>query len=328
MLVLNISLYDLAGVGYKLHEAINRYGGEWESRHIVLNTTFAKFPIDILVVDKNHTKKAKVDNHKINEVITMENKKKLRRLIRKADVIQFNHTWRIDSLLGYNVTKGKVKAVYHTGSAYRNFPRRWNKRLKDMDVTFITDETTMREICPWGITLRRCIDTEAFKPIKREKSNKIIIAHSPSHERRKGTKYLRDAIKKLKKEFPNVEMRLIKGVTNKEAIDMKKDCDIFYDQIYNDPKAGSVGISGLEAACFGIPIVVRKTTCPSLPFINVEPETLYYELRNLIKYRKYRKVMGRVAREYVVESHSYKAIAETLIKQYNKIIKKRKRKNG
>lgn len=321
MNILNISTYDLAGVGYKIHEAINRYGHGWHSNHIALHTHAMHYPIEYLVNDNTISEKKikRSDTHE--KYVTMDNRKEIRRLLNNADIIQFNHTTTVDKILGYPIPKDKIMGVYHTGTEYRRNTEAVNERLKHFDRTFVTYETNLMEACPYAHVLRRPIDTELYKPSPKKHKNSIIISHSPSHEDKKGTKYLREAYQRLEQEFDNVELQIIKDVTWAKVMKLKNEADIFFDMLPWKPNGQTYGLSGLEAACFGVPVLTGKKYSPECTFVHVTKETLYAEIKNMILYPKHRKILGEMARDYVEKYHSYEAIAKSLIASYEELIK-------
>jgi hypothetical protein len=102
----------------------------------------------------------------------------------------------------------------------------------------------------------------------------------------------------------NAEIELIEGMSYKKALERKRACDIFVDQIGDL----GYGINSLEAMAMGIP----ACSClapgfaekyPHHAFIDINAENLANKLTPLIESASRRRLMGERARDWVMEHH-------------------------
>lgn len=78
--------------------------------------------------------------------------------------------------------------------------------------------------------------------------DKIIITHSPSNLNKKGTIFIREAIKLLKEEY-NIEYKELHNMTNNEVLKEKSNSTLFIDQCF----VGWYGKSLIESIQYGTP---------------------------------------------------------------------------
>ncbi len=157
------------------------------------------------------------------------------------------------------------------------------------------------------------VNTREFKPNYPGLNGPVKIAHAPNHRGAKGTEFLIDAIEVLKSEGIDVELDLIEGVPNKQALERISNCDIFVDQLIF-----GYALAALEGFALG-KIVVTQIDGPNYevfrshsalnqcPAISANCETILPRLRELIAGRKNWQKIGRESRKFAEEHHSYKA---------------------
>ena len=79
----------------------------------------------------------------------------------------------------------------------------------------------------------------------------LRIAHAPNHTHFKGSKYLEQAIERLRAQGYEIEYRKIQGVNNAEVIALFAASDIVADQFVG----GACGYTALEAMALGKPVL-------------------------------------------------------------------------
>jgi glycosyltransferase involved in cell wall biosynthesis len=148
------------------------------------------------------------------------------------------------------------------------------------------------------------VNSENFKN-NPEQRRKPVIAHAPSFRSGKGTKYVLEAFKKLKEEGVEFEEILIENVPNHKAIEMYSNADVLIDQLFC-PGAGKVST---EAMACGTIVMSNmsydkypQNTPSDCPIIDVNPDTLYTKLKELILNYEFRKEHAKKGRPYV-EKH-------------------------
>lgn len=130
---------------------------------------------------------------------------------------------------------------------------------------------------------------------------KPIVAHAPSHRNVKGTQYVLAAFERLKKEGVDFEPLLIENVSNPEAIKMYANADILIDQLLC-PGAGKLATEGLASGTIVMGHMAYdrypQKNPNDCPIIDVNPDTLYEKLKELILNYDFRKEHAKKGRPY------------------------------
>jgi len=173
------------------------------------------------------------------------------------------------------------------------------------------------------------VDLREWMPSKKKVSNPRlpVILHAPSHEGIKGTKYVMDAISRLKAERIPLEFILVEGFSHIEALRLYQQADLLIDQML----CGWYGGLAVEFMALGKPVIcyiregdlkfIPEQMRNDLPIINVTPVTLYNVVKEWLTIRKSEfQETGRRSREYVEKWHDPLRIANQLKKEYQKIL--------
>lgn len=157
-------------------------------------------------------------------------------------------------------------------------------------------------------------DSVAAEPVD-EDEGPLRILHAPNHPFFKGSVYLEDAVKALRKEGVAIELELISGKSNAEVLEAMRRSHVVADQFIG----GAYGQTAIEAMARGRPTLCyirhpeRVADPESLPVINVNPETLVAALRDLAAMpRSELADIGRRSRRYIEEHHSIGALSARL----------------
>ena len=162
------------------------------------------------------------------------------------------------------ISESTNKLAIHNST--RLFYGKWD--LSDYDSTVLTVCTP--ELVPYNnndicfipsIFPRKSSNSYLDKGIHKRK--KIIITHSPSNYNKKGTVFIREAIKLLSKEY-YIKYIELHGMTNDEVLRHKANSTIFIDQCF----AGWYGKSLIEAIQYGV---------PSLCYISPHGKNMYLD---------------------------------------------------
>lgn len=149
-------------------------------------------------------------------------------------------------------------------------------------------------------------------------NNRIRIVHAPSRRAIKGTQYVLQAFNELKKSYNNIELVLVEGKSQSEALEIYKTADIIVDQLL----IGTYGVFAIESMALGKPVIVKissemKNLLPEdLPVVSADKYTIKEKLEELILDPKLRNRKGIEGRQYVENYHNYRYIAEILKKIY------------
>lgn len=178
------------------------------------------------------------------------------------------------------------------------------------------------------------LDIREYDAVYNEyQSNKpLLVVHAPSNRKVKGTKYIVAAIDRLQRDGYDIELRLIEGVSNDEAIKMYKDADLVVDQLL----AGWYGGFAVECMAFGKPVMAyireedlgvlpEEMKC-SIPIINANSKNIYEKLREICLDKRKLYSIALASRRYVEEWHDNKKIAKGIIQNYEEAERRRYKK--
>jgi hypothetical protein len=157
--------------------------------------------------------------------------------------------------------------------------------------------------------------------------SKITIGHAPSDKETKGTKYVLDAIERLKSEGYNIEFKLIEKHNRKDALKIYKTFDLLIDQLIIGWYGGlalEVMTMGKPVICYinehdlkNIPLEMKK----DLPIINANLFNLKDVIKTyIINNKSQLKNIGIKSREYALKWHNPKIIAMKMKKDYEEAL--------
>jgi len=153
----------------------------------------------------------------------------------------------------------------------------------------------------------------------RKDNNKIVILHAPSVPEAKGTPKIREAIKKLKNKYPNIEYVELTGKTNKEVLEAIKNSDIVVDQLYSTTP---LAMFAIEAGSMGKPVIVgsyiwkkHKEVYSIIPPVYLcHPDKIEEAIEELIIKKDLREKLGKELREFIVNNLRLELIVEKFLK--------------
>lgn len=147
----------------------------------------------------------------------------------------------------------------------------------------------------------------------------VRIVHAPNHPHFKGTHFLVEAVEQLQREGCPVELELVEGVANTEALRIYRSADIIFDQCL----IGFHGYFALEGMALGKAVMcfIRKPREYLLhpkqcPIINTHLDTMKDDIRRLVADRRQLREIGIRGRRYVEQHFSLEAFAERLKRAY------------
>ena len=165
------------------------------------------------------------------------------------------------------------------------------------------------------------IDLENWKSEDRHKTDeKIRIVHIPSDPEVKGTAFIENAVKNLKKEY-DIELILLRNVKNAQVKEFSKQADISVDQLL----IGSYGVNAIETMSLGVPTCAYIRTDlvdkypKDCPIFNTSKENIEDRLRILVEDEKLRRKLSKDSVKFVQENHDYMKNADRLLQLYSEI---------
>ncbi len=165
------------------------------------------------------------------------------------------------------------------------------------------------------------IDTSQFVPRKHQGKVRRI-GHAPTNRYFKGSDTIIRVCRELEEEH-GIEFVLIENRTHQEALRLKRNCDIFVDQISNLGGWG-YGMNSLESLSMGIPTCTNMVPqyeefLPDHPFINVDGQNLKDRLVQLIHDPELREKKGSEGRKWVGRRHDIKVVIKELYGYYRRL---------
>lgn len=160
------------------------------------------------------------------------------------------------------------------------------------------------------------------------KDGKVVIGHTPNFKGIKGTRFIVDAVERLREEGFDVELLLVENRSNEEVkIILENDVDILVEQLI----LYGHGLSGIEGMALGLPVLSnlenghytklfrRFSNLCELPIVSTSPEKVYYDIKYLVENPGARRRLGRAGGKYVERYHSYSACASFLGEVYSNL---------
>jgi len=333
---------DVGGQAWMISRAERRLG--YESDHMVFSGSYIDYPADY---NLNFKKNSFLSNFLKTALFLL-------RAIKKYDIFHFYYAKSILPLcLDLPILKIFGKKIFFTfqGSDIRRrgyFLKRFKtdvyKDCKEIThkkffdffrllrlkiAVFLANKTFVlnpdlklispsSEMLPYGN-----VDLDNWFPVGfKRKDNSLIILHAPTNRALKGTKYLIEAVSKLKKEGYPVNLKLLEGIKHNQMREFCRDADIVVDQLL----IGWYGGFAVETMALGKPVVCYLNEdlfylvswAKDIPIINANSATVYDKLKWLIENPKEREKIGKMGREFVEKWHNPVRIAEKLIKFYEK----------
>jgi glycosyltransferase involved in cell wall biosynthesis len=192
---------------------------------------------------------------------------------------------------------------------------------KFADITIVGDYELL-EYSPNSVIVERAFDVSKinFKKDNFDKDKKLKIVHSPTNTLIKGTKYITDAVERLKREGYDFEFVSVENKPHDKALKIYEDADIVIDQLL----IGFYGVFAIECMAIGKPVLcyIREDIekyHSNLPILSTNPDNICDNLKLLIENIELRKELGEKGKKYVEEMLDSRKIAKQMIELYKSI---------
>jgi glycosyltransferase involved in cell wall biosynthesis len=175
------------------------------------------------------------------------------------------------------------------------------------------------------------VDTRTWQPSRPAGRNeRPLVLHAPTHREVKGTRFVVDAVERLRAEGLSFDFELVEGLTQAEASKLYARADVVVDQLL----AGWYGGLAIEAMALERPVVaylraedlerfVPPEMRAEIPVIEAAPGTVYDVLKDLLTRRRDElSEIGRRGREYVRRWHDPLRIAKELVADYEAAVER------
>lgn len=153
--------------------------------------------------------------------------------------------------------------------------------------------------------------------------NEIVILYGRTRPGFKGEKHILPALKRVKENFSNVEVKIIENLPINKYLEELKSCNILIDQCNSysygmnavfGMALGKVVFSGNEPECR------KEFQQENIPIINIVPDEnmIYKEICNHLDAIKIKKI-GGLSRQFVESFHNHEKIASRYIYNWGKV---------
>ena len=166
------------------------------------------------------------------------------------------------------------------------------------------------------------IETENFELSPNEIFEKIRVAHAPTNREYKGSDIIIKVCNKLQSEG-EIIFDLIENLPHQEALQRKKQANIFIDQV-GDQGGWGYGMNSVESLSMGICTLTEMNKeyekfIPDHPFISINQNTISSVLIDLIKDKNKIFAKGWESRKWVEKYHDIKEVSKCLYGYYKSI---------
>ena len=215
--------------------------------------------------------------------------------------------------------RGKKIICHYHGEDLRN--RGIMPFINKISSLNLTNEVDLLEKHPKINYLFLPYNTKSFK-INESKGKIIRVAHAPTNRLYKGTSFIIRACKKLETEGL-IKFDLIEGYAHKAALEKKNKADIFIDQV-GDRGGWGYGMNSVESLSMGICTLTEindqyNEFIPDHPFVNVNKNTLFKKLNELVLDRNKINNFGINGKKWVEKYHDIENVSKKLYSYYSTI---------
>ncbi len=244
MNILMIAVNDPAGTGIGFCRAVNRL--ERKNRHtcriVTLETRYThSWGKDLHLPDLDETGLAELE-----------------RLLKTSDVLHFHMTadehLRLGPFLPADYLAGKAVVHHEHGHHdFRSDPERFRAKYRELGranlLVSTPDLLRMMPEARWQPNLVPERDP-LFRPVARDWSGPLKVAHSPTRKDLKNTDDLLAVVEALGREGLDLRLDLIDNVPNAECLARKQSAHVLFDHMQ-----GYYGVSSLEGLSQGLAVI-------------------------------------------------------------------------
>lgn len=154
-------------------------------------------------------------------------------------------------------------------------------------------------------------------------NRKVVIFHGITRPQVKGTKYIKEAMDRIQRDYPEkVECRCEGGMPYKEYVELFKRIDILIDQTYFNGWGMNAAIGAMKGKCVLAPCgqECRKDVgIDYIPFIEVRPDAnqIYNVLKHLVENPREIDENKKASRQFAMDFCESSIIAKRYIDKVN-----------
>jgi len=286
---------DMAGIGYYIKDAFDRFGKGFEVRQIRGTDNYIRYPAD------RHAPP-------FHEVRTLYDASDLIHLM--------EYPWAL-AQFGINEPLNKPAVVHQHGSPYRSDSGSIRNNALKMPILVSTPDLIIHGDEIWLPNPISVADMKAIRKERYVKSKQVRLGHFPTNPAIKHTAEYATACVNLSAKY-DIDYLTGTYLSHEQTLAEKARCDILYDQM-----TYGYGLNGIEAGAMGLAVVggfedpaVRERflglTGGDSPLVESTPDTLEDVLRGLVTDKKRMKEEQRKAHAFVKRFHDYPVVVKKL----------------
>jgi glycosyltransferase involved in cell wall biosynthesis len=174
------------------------------------------------------------------------------------------------------------------------------------------------------------LDLDSWEPSPAPDDDVITVVHSPNHRHYKGTRFLLEAVETLQREGLPIELVLAEKISNEEAREIYRRCDVIADQFL----IGAYALLAIEGMALGKPVLCYLNPrferfhpeWAECPIVNTNPDTITEELRRIVLDEEHRRRVAARGPAYVRKYHSLESVGARMDEIYRALWSRRSRR--
>jgi glycosyltransferase involved in cell wall biosynthesis len=222
-----------------------------------------------------------------------------------------------------------AEAGYYTASGDDHRRRRIRLFDRHADAIFALNPDLLHVLPPRAEFLPyTSVDPAEWLPVAPAPGPPVVL-HAPTHRGGKGTRFVLEAMERLRGEGVEFEFELVEGLSRAEARRAYERAHVLVDQVL----AGWYGGVAVELMALGKPVIayiragdldrVPKEMRDELPILDARPETLTDVLRRVLTVdRDKLPELGARSRAFVERWHDPRTIAARMLQTYERILQR------
>ena len=165
--------------------------------------------------------------------------------------------------------------------------------------------------------------TEQWQPVEMVDDGVVTVVHASNHRHFKGTRFVIEAVDRLRAEGLEIELVLVEGMPLEKAREIYERADI----VATDFLIGGYALAAIEAMALGKPVIAYmperlRALHPEwegVPIVHADPENLVDALRALVLDASLRIELGREGPPYVKRVHGLEAVGARMDAIYREL---------
>ena len=154
--------------------------------------------------------------------------------------------------------------------------------------------------------------THAFQRRYQQNEDLLRIGHAPTNFAAKGSDVILATLNEIRNEY-RINIVLIYGLSHINALQLKRSCDIFIDQLGDL----GYGINSLEALAMEVPTCTSLSPrfselYPDHPFVEINADNIHNKVVDLIVHENKRKRLGKAGKKWVEKYHNAESIVRSI----------------